>query len=194
MSDAEFTKGHGGIDRAQRLALLAGVVGLAACLAAGLLWPARFYPSYLVAYLFWAWIALGSLAILMLHNLVGGSWGLPIRRPMEAAAGTLPLLALLFVPLTFGIKRLYPWADPMAVARSPALQHKAIYLNENAFLMRAGGYFALWFALAFLLIRLSKREERAGGGDGARLWLQSLSGPGGSSCISCRCRSRRSTG
>ena len=46
----------------------------------------QFFHSYLVAYMFWAGIALGSLALLMLQHLTGGGWGLVIRRVLEAAA------------------------------------------------------------------------------------------------------------
>ena len=52
--------------------------------------PVAFFPAYLVAYLFWVGISLGCLALLMLHHLVGGAWGFPIRRPLEAAAMTHP--------------------------------------------------------------------------------------------------------
>ena len=51
----------------------------------------------------------------MLHRLVGGSWGLPVRRPMEAGAMTLLPLAVLFVPVAFNLPVLYPWARPEEV-------------------------------------------------------------------------------
>ena len=66
--------------------------------------------------LFWLGIALGCLACVMLHHLVGGVWGFLIRRPLEAATMTLPLMALLFLPLALGC-RLYPWADRRASRR-----------------------------------------------------------------------------
>ncbi len=90
-----------------------GGAGLALWLAAWVLWPAHFFAPYLVGYLFWLGIALGSIGLTMLHHLVGGSWGLVIRRPLEAGAATVPLLALLFLPIAFGIPTLYPWARPM---------------------------------------------------------------------------------
>ena len=39
----------------------------------------------------------------MLHHLVGGSWGLVIRRPLESGAMNVLPLALLFVPIAFGV-------------------------------------------------------------------------------------------
>ena len=79
-------------------ALLIGGVGLALCLAGGLIWPGRFFASYLVAFLYWIGITLGCIGLTMLHHLVGGQWGLPIRRPMEAGASTVLPLAVLFLP------------------------------------------------------------------------------------------------
>ena len=64
--------------------------GLALCLAAWVFWPGHFFAPYLVGYLFWLGIALGSIGLTMLHHLVGGSWGLVIRRPLEAGAATVP--------------------------------------------------------------------------------------------------------
>ena len=55
-------------------------------------------------------LALGSLALLMLQYLTGGAWGIVIRRPAEAAARTLPLLALMFLPIVIGIPNLYEWS------------------------------------------------------------------------------------
>ncbi len=132
--------------RVQLPALAAGVAGLAACAVGAYLDPGAFYQSYLFAYLFWFGIALGSLAILMLHHLVGGAWGFPIRRLLESAALTLPLLLVLFLPLLLGLGELYEWARPDALAADSLLQHKSAYLNPTFFVARAAIYFAIWTA------------------------------------------------
>ena len=87
--------------------------------------PQQFFRSYLVAYLFWFGIGLGSMAILMIHHIAGGAWGAVIRRLLECATRTLPLMALLFLPLVFGMHSLYEWARPEVVAHDPLLQHKS---------------------------------------------------------------------
>ncbi len=140
-------------------ALAAGVVGTALMVLGAIAAPARFFQSYLVAYTFCTGIALGCLALLMLHHLTGGVWGWPVRRLAEAAAGTLPLLAVLFVPLAFGLRDLYPWARPDVVAQDPLLQHKQPYLNPPFFLLRAGAYLAAWIVLGELLRRWSQAQE-----------------------------------
>ena len=76
---------------------------------------------------------------------MGGGWGFAIQRLLEAATRTLPLLALLFLPLFFGMKELYVWARPEVVAADSILQHKSSYLNVGFFWIRSAGYFLIWF-------------------------------------------------
>ena len=139
--------------------------------------PSQFFAAYLVAYLFWLSIALGGFAVSMIHHLTGGAWGLPVRRVLEAASRTLPYLALLFLPLLAGLADLYPWARPEAVAADVLLRHKAPYLNLPFFLARAALYFALWGGFAWLLSRLSRRQDALGDPRLARR-MQLLAAPG----------------
>src|SRR5262245_39543993 len=104
------------LHRLQRGAFMTGVGALAACAMGAVVSPEQFFRSYLIAFLFFFAIALGSMAILMIHHIAGGAWGATIRRVLESATRTLPLMALLFVPLLFGLGRLYEWARPEAVA------------------------------------------------------------------------------
>ncbi len=99
-------------DEYQRRALLAGIAGLVVSGLTVLIGPRWFFPSYLVAYIYWVGIALGCLATLALHYLVGGAWGFVIRRPLEAAVMTLPLMAVLFLPILLGMHTLYPGRTP----------------------------------------------------------------------------------
>src|SRR5437764_11918808 len=89
------------ISRIQQRSLVIGVVGLVLLLLGALVLrePEQFFRSYLVGYVFWIGIALGCLAICMLQHLSGGAWGLVIRRLLESGMRTLPLMALLFLPL-----------------------------------------------------------------------------------------------
>jgi len=152
---------RGAVGRARRLALFAGAAGLSACAAGYFLAPASFFPSYLFACMFCLGLALGCQAVLMLHHVTGGAWGIPIRRPLEAATRTLPVIALLFLPLLLGLQTLYEWARPEEVAHDVILQHKAAYLNVPFFLLRAALCFAAWMAFAWFLNRWSREQDEA---------------------------------
>jgi hypothetical protein len=156
------------LHRVRRGSLAVGVVAALACVLGAWLGPQQFFRSYLLAYLFWFGIAMGCLAILMLHHVAGGVWGAVIRRLLEAGTRTLPFLAALFLPLTFGLTELYEWAQPEHVAHDPVLQHKSVYLNVPFFLARAVFYFLVWIVLAVFLNRWSLREDIAADGRTAR--------------------------
>ena len=127
-------------------ALVAGAVGLVACAIGFVVDPDHFFRSWLIAYLLFLGIALGSMALLMIQHLSGGAWGI-FRRIFEASSRTLPLLALLFLPIVLGMTNLYPWANPDHVQQDEVLRHKAAYLNTGFFLLRALVYFSGWIRL-----------------------------------------------
>lgn len=147
----------------QRAALAVAAVGLVLGIIGVIVSPQQFFRSYLIGYLFWFGIALGSLAILMIQHITGGAWGAVIRRVLESATRTLPLLLVLFVPIAFGISFLYEWAHPEHVADDLVLQHKSAYLNVPFFLLRTLAYFAAWLALVWFLNRWSREQDRRPG-------------------------------
>jgi hypothetical protein len=174
------------VARWQRLALAVGAVGLAICLVAALAGNSTaVQQSYLVAFTLFAGMALGCLGILMLQYLTGGTWGFILRRPLEAGTRTLPLVALLFVPLllplllpeSMGIPSIYPWASAEKVKNNPMLASKAAYLNVPFFVIRALVYFAIWNGLMVLLERWSREQDRTRD-PGLTDRCEALSGPG----------------
>lgn len=146
--------------RLQQRALVVGALGLVAGGAGALQNPDQFFRSWLVGFLFCLGLSLGSLALLMLQHMSGGQWGLVGRRVFEAASRNLPYVALLFVPMLFGLPRLYEWARPDAVRADHILQMKAPYLNVPFFTARAVLYFAIWLGLAWVLNRWSALQDR----------------------------------
>ena len=161
MHDATYTP-PASLDALRQRSLIVGVIGLVAAAAGAFVNPGQFFHAYLLAYLFWLAAALGGLALLMLQHLSGGGWGVVLRRTFEAAARTLPWMALLFVPLVFGLRDLYPWTDAAMVAEDKILREKALYLNTPFFLARAAACFAVWIGLALLLTRWSAEQDRSG--------------------------------
>jgi hypothetical protein len=146
----------------QRTGMVAALVGVvASVLGVVLSGFDRFFEAYLVAYIFWAGVSLGSLAILMVIHLTGGAWGLVIRRPLEAATRTIPVMAVLFIPIFFGMGHLYHWTHAEALS-DPIIAEKQPYLNTPFFFGRQVFYWIVWSTLAILLNRWSAEQDRTG--------------------------------
>ena len=163
------------IERPRSRALIAGGIGLAACAVGFFVNPEQLYRSWLIAYLLFLGIALGSMAMVMIQHLSGGGWGV-FRRVFEASSRTLPLLMVLFLPVLLGRGTLFPWTHPDHVQADEVLRHKAAYLNTTFFLIRAAVYFVGWWGIATLLNKWSQAQDRGDVAVNAR--LQRLSGAG----------------
>jgi hypothetical protein len=146
--------------RLQRWGLVAGFWGLLAGAVGAFLNVDQFFRSWLIGFLFCLGLTMGPLALLMLQHMSGGQWGMVGRRVFEAASRNLPIVALLFVPLLFGLPKLYAWARPDEVRADHILQMKALYLNVPFFITRAVLYFALWTLGAWLLTSWSDGQDR----------------------------------
>jgi hypothetical protein len=162
----------------QKRALIAGIVFLVVLAAGAFVNARQFFQAYLIGWTFWTGIAVGSLALLMLQHLTGGGWGLVIRRSLEAATRTLPLMAVLFIPVVIGAQSIYhEWMDHEEVAKHPAVQFKSSYLNLPFFTVRAVIYFGIWIALAFFLNKWSLAQDRTADNRYTKN-MRLLSGPG----------------
>ena len=73
--------------------LVVGVVFAVIAVGLAIKQPEEFYRAYLLGFMCWLGVALGSMAILMIRHLTGGGWGTVIRRILGAAMRTLPLLS-----------------------------------------------------------------------------------------------------
>lgn len=111
--------------------------------------PEPFLRSYLFAFVTILGIGVGCLGLLLLHSLVGGAWGKTIRPILQAGADTVPWLAVLFLPVAFGLRHIYPWMDPTRLAvESAAAAHKRLYFLPSFFILRAFVYFFFWSLVA----------------------------------------------
>lgn len=145
----------------QRWSLLAGIAGVLLALVGLVLDREQFLRSYLYAFLFWTGMALGCLAILLLHHTVGGKWGMVIRRMCEAGARTLPYMIVLLIPILVSLPTLYIWARPEAL-NDVNIQLKAAYLNVPGVIVRAVFYFAVWTFYAYRLSKWSADQDVSG--------------------------------
>ncbi len=159
-------------DRLQRGALFVGATALAICVVGAFFNSTQFFRSYLLGFLFWTGVALGCLAIVMLHHLTGGDWGIVTRRVLESGTRTLPLMILLFLPILFGLHRLYGWIHPINLPPS-----QVTYFKLPFFIFRTLLYFLIWLAMAYFLNRWSGDQDHSRD-RGLLRRLQLLSGPG----------------
>jgi hypothetical protein len=149
------------------------------------------WQSYLIGYVFWMGITLGSLALLMVQYLSGGAWGMLSRRVFEAATRNIWLMLVLFLPIIWKLPSLYAWASPDpasvlqvtgedAVRLQKAIATKAAYLNPTFFYLRTAMLFLVWGGLIVVLNRWSKEQDdnapRLPGPNDRRFRV--LSGPG----------------
>ncbi len=140
------------MSQATSYTLLAGAIAAVIIIAECVFNAREFLGSYLFAYLFCLGLSLGAMANLMLHELTGGRWGIPIRRPWTAATRLVPLNVLLFVPLLFGLPLVYRWVGSSA----PEVTTKGWWLNPRFFLIRAAIYFVVWTALALRWLAIAE--------------------------------------
>ncbi|MFN6964258.1 MAG: hypothetical protein ACK4S4_10895 [Pyrinomonadaceae bacterium] len=131
--------------------------------------------SWLLGFMFWAGLGLGSLGILMLQYLTGGAWGVVIRRILEAATRTLPIIVILFIPLAVGVAThsVYEWTH------LPKTEHimawRGWYMTDWGWLLRTAVYFVLFGVMVWYLNGLSRKQDAAATAEESAGHLESAS-------------------
>jgi hypothetical protein len=154
--------------------------------------------AYLAGYMTCFNLAGGALCILMLQYVSGGKWGLLLRRPLEAMTRTLPLIAVLFIPIIALGRHLYQWmAYPTQESTQGAFAQGIIdkeqaltanfkrpMLNPSMLIVESVGIFAILLLFMYLLNKWSLQREAdpARGTEASyeywRTKFENLSGPG----------------
>ena len=164
---ASFTDTNGGgqlhptLVAVKKISLVAGIGGLALWAVFFLIMPQAAWASYIFAYLFFFLLGIGGLLWLMIHHLTGGRWGFMIQRMLEAQTRTLPVLALLFLPI-FLYMDMYPWMDLTRAKYIDIVESKLPYLNMTGYVYRWIAYWVIFIGLATLLNRWSRLQDESG--------------------------------
>lgn len=178
MTQHDFSTGGGeALFRLRTPALAVGAIAMVALVIGAFTDTEQFFRSYLTGWVFVLMISAGSLAVLMISNLTGGRWAYLLRRPAEAAASAMPVVALAFIPVLVGMKSIYIWANPEIVSHDKLLQHKQAYLNPAFFTGRAVFFFLFWSIAAYLLVKWGRQYDETRDGWVA-LRMRKLSGFG----------------
>ncbi len=149
--------------RAPRISIIVAMAGAVVCTIGLLVDPERVAAAWLTAYVSCLAVVLGALAMIMIANVTAATWFVALRRQAEQVVGTMPLFAVLVIPLVLSVHLLYPWARPsgtLTPAVREAVNAKAVYLNVPFFTIRAALYLTIWIGLGEVLRRASLEQDR----------------------------------
>ncbi len=159
------------IDRLRTLALGIGGVGLLVW-AIGLYFsPEQALRSWLLGFIFWGGIGIGSLGVLILQYLTGGAWGVVIRRIVEAGSRTLPVIIILFVPLAIGVSMhlVYSWTH--LPPDDHVMEHRGWFMTPESWILRSAIYFALFGVIVYLLNKWGGEQDKTDNYEDAEKFL-----------------------
>ena len=144
------------------LCLGIGIVGLVLSVIGGFVSPVQFSFSWLFGFIFFFTLCMGCLFWTIVHHVVDAEWSVVVRRQLENIALLLPVLGVLFLLVLFWQgHNLYRWTN-IAPGADPVLDAKRAYLNWGFFVVRAIFFFLAVTVVAYLLRRLSVRQDRDG--------------------------------
>ena len=174
------------VSRLQTRAFGVGAIALLLALYGAIHSPQTFFASYLMSFLLVLGVTLGSLALVMLQHLTAGHWGVIIRRPLESATRTLPLLVIAFLPIAiFGMQYLYSghgddkgWLNAPASGEGALSAFQKSWLTHRGYLIRAVIYFGVWLFLMFIFNIWSKQQDTHKTDRALRQRFRMLAGPG----------------
>ncbi len=149
--------------RWRNVPLIALVVGALLSLLGWLVNPTQFAFCWLLSFMFFLSISLGTLFLILMHHLFDAGWSVPLRRFCEHIAALLfPWLALLFIPIALLAPRLYHWITIPNPARDHALAAKQPLFTTTMFYVVAAVCFLIWWGLSHGLRYWSLKQDQTG--------------------------------
>ncbi len=121
--------------------------------------PQRAWANYLVVNYYFLSVAMGGAFFLVIQSISQSGWSSAFKRIPEAMMAYIPVAAVFFLLLYFGIRHIYKWSLEDVVAADSLLQHKSVYLNVPFFYLRIIIYFALWTIFLGIIRKFSLRED-----------------------------------
>ncbi len=121
----------------------------------------QFFYSYITAYMFFLSLSLGGLFFVLVQHATRAGWSIVVRRLSENVMITLPLMAVLLLPILVGVHDVFEWSHENVVANDAVLTAKQPYLNTGSFYIRAFVFIAIWSILSLAYHRWSTSQDRA---------------------------------
>jgi hypothetical protein len=178
MAERDLYRAPGELTGIRSLVLGVGGIGTLVWAVGLYLNPEQALRSWLLGFILWGGIGFGAIGLLILQYLTGGAWGVVIRRTLEAASRTLPVIFILFLPIAIGLTQLYEWThlplDDITV------KQRGWYQTPMWWWIRSAIYFVLFGVMAYLLNKWSANQDASKDHEEAAGWLgraTAFSGP-----------------
>ena len=127
----------------------------------------RTWANYLIVNYYFLSLALGAAFFLALQSITQSGWNVGFKRVPEAMMAYIPVAAVFFLLLFFGVNNLYSWSNEEALINDPVLRHKSMYLNVPFFFIRLVIFFFLWIIFTRIIRKISIREDMSDPADQA---------------------------
>ena len=121
----------------------------------------EFYLDYLSVYGYFISLSIGATFLILLMYLTRAGWGIVVKRIPEHIMSLLPIYALLFIPILFGLDHIFEWLDPSHIAHDPLIQAKLPYLNLPFFVTRNIIYFVVFSVISTYYWKNSIRQDNS---------------------------------
>lgn len=159
--------------------LVIGTVGLIASAIGYYVNREQFYFSYLTSFVFIASLSFSSIVYVMLQHVTHSGYSVVFRRIPEVIGRNIIYIAILFIPIFFGMQYLFSWTHwtSQQIASSKVLPYKAPYLNYRFYIIRYIIYFGIWSLFGVRLYKNSIKMDETGDW-GIQTLLRKTSGPG----------------
>ncbi len=145
-----------------KLPVVLMAVGGVLCIAGAGISLKEFGYAWLLAFMFFLTLALGSLFLTMIHHLTDAGWSVATRRFCEHIGALLfPWLAILFVPVLLLAKKIYPWLT-LNPADDRALSAKLPLFTYSGLCIATAVVFGIWWLLSSRLRYWSLRQDVTG--------------------------------
>ncbi len=180
MADIGNYQAPADLNRLRTIALGAGGIALIAWAVGTYFDPEQGLRSWLLGFIFWGGICIGSIGVLILQYLTGGAWGVVIRRIVEAGSRTLPLVMVLFVPLAIGVLTHSVYEFTHLPADDYTVKHRGWFMAPESWVLRSAIYFALFGVMAYLLNKWGGEQDKTTNYEDAEKFLgraTAFSGP-----------------
>jgi hypothetical protein len=140
--------------------------GLTLCLLGAWLDLRQFGYSWLLAFMFYLSLVLGSAFLVMMHHLFDASWSVGIRRFCEhLACLAFPWMTLFFLPVALLAPKIYHWAT-LNPAHDRDLAVKWPLFTQPGFWLAAAVCLGVWSLLAWRLRYWSLKQDADGAAEG----------------------------